>query len=147
MPPVRIVQVTIRRYASCPWGTFGHLLIDGKDWTCHTVERPWVSNIPFKSCVPLGRYRCIRRDHFTKTEAKYVLVGLGVYEREHEMPESGGRYACLIHAANIPGQVAGCVGLGAAQAFIMGKWGVGRSIDHTRTFNSMMPDEFDLEII
>jgi len=144
----KMQEVTIRRYARCPWGTYGHLTVSDSTFQCHTVEKPWRDNEPFRSCVPEGSYACLRRDHFLKKGAKYVLIAhdLDVYEHFYEINGDGGRYSCLIHVANKPSEVAGCIGLGTAQAFISGEWAVGRSAATVEHFNSIMPDEFILEI-
>ena len=141
------MSANINRYAHCPWGVYGHLTVPNWHFECHTVEKPWLDNKPFKSCVPAGNYTCIRRDSFFKKGAKYVLIAhdLDVYEHFHEV-NGKGRYACLIHVANKPSDVAGCIGLGTAQAFIGGEWAVGKSTATVEQFNALMPDTFDLEI-
>ena len=148
------MYASLRTYARCPWGTYGQLEIDGTTLAPHTVEKPWVPHpdhpggTPFQSCIPAGRYLCIRRPHFTKREAKYVIIshGLHVFETELELPPEGGRYACLFHAANAPSEVVGCIGLGSPHAFVHNQWAVGRSAATMQEFNALMPDVFDLEI-
>jgi len=143
------MNVRIFRYGRCPWGTYGHLTVAESTFECHTVEKPWANNKPFHSCLVAGLYRAIRRPWFQKKGAEFVLVSdaLGVYEKLSEMPNDEGRFACLIHVANKPSDVAGCIGLGTPQAFIGGQWAVGASTDTVAEFNALMPDEFDLEII
>jgi len=148
------MYAALRTYAHCPWGTYSQLFIDGTDFAPHAVEKPWVPHpdhpggTPFLSCLPAGRYLCIRRPHFTRREAKYVIVshGLHVFERKEELPPEGGRYADLFHAANEPTEVTGCVGLGTPQHWVHNRWAVGRSVVTMQEFNALMPDVFDLEI-
>lgn len=48
------MSVTLERFAYSPFGTFGKLIYGDK--TFLTVERPWLGNKPYKSCIPEGVY-------------------------------------------------------------------------------------------
>jgi hypothetical protein len=88
-------------------GTFGRLLTAGGALYA-TLEREWADNAPGISCVPAGRYRLIpwTSKKFPHTRA---LVGEGV----GIVPGPGiQRSAILIHAANRPAELRGCVALG-----------------------------------
>lgn len=111
----------LTRYGSIPKiGTFGKLEI--KDRVFYTVEKPWQNNEPFKSCIPGGLYTLE-----THVSRKYgntwaiVNESLGIYHNHDIKAE---RYACLIHAANWPRQVQGCIGVGQEIEHISGELGV-----------------------
>jgi hypothetical protein len=97
-------------------GTFGSLSIGGEPF-CKTVEQPWRDNRPFISCIPAGDYTLIPWD-----SAKYgpvvcfVNPDLRVYANDADAPRDGKshRYSCLIHAANYPSELQGCVAVGVA---------------------------------
>jgi len=95
-------------------GVFGELHYNGER-LAYTVEKPWVRNIPFKSCIPDGRYKLVP---FQRSNGQnvYALVNedLKVYLTKEDMDAAGGfgRYACLIHIANTVDDVVGCIGPG-----------------------------------
>lgn len=92
----------------------GTIVVNGE--TVQTLERPWVpgprGGTKGVSCVPTGIYNLVRHD----TEAhprSFALVNeaIGVYH--FDIPEGGqGRTACLIHVANVPEELRGCIALG-----------------------------------
>lgn len=88
-----------------------------------TIERPWIDAPPGKggksgvSCVPPGMYQLVRHD----TEAhphSFALVNpaLDVYHEPADVPPDRAPYAriaILLHVANFPTELQGCIGLGA----------------------------------
>lgn len=97
----------IRRFRSDDIGTFGTLELNDKVY--FTVEKPWKNNTPFESCVPDGEYTLIPHGEYGKDGNVLALVGETV--SHYEDPDFE-RYACLIHTANYPKDVVGCIGLG-----------------------------------
>lgn len=87
--------LTLVRWCYADFGTFGRLSIAGE--TVYTVERAWLGNEPFVSCIPEGVYRCRSRWYYK-----------GDYEAI-EITQVPRRSAILIHKANWPRQLAGCV--------------------------------------
>lgn len=79
------------------------------EFECCTVERPWLSNQPFISCIPPGIYE-IHEHESPKHGQCYSLknhdLGVGINKGDSI------RYGCLIHVANWPAQVEGCIGPG-----------------------------------
>lgn len=71
---------------------------------CHTVERPWKDNIRWESCIPEGEYNIrIRNGAKEGSRFKYLHIAvLRVPDRSH----------ILIHAANKPSDVTGCIAPG-----------------------------------
>ena len=63
----------------------------------NTVERPWIDNTPFVSCIPEGTYECVPRRY---NRGGYPAIGI------NNVP---GRTHILFHRANYPHQLAGCI--------------------------------------
>lgn len=124
----------LRRFRSDKDGTFGTLEIGDKVF--FTVEKPWLDNKPFESCIPDGDYELIPHGEYGKDGKVLAIVGGTVShfkDSEHE------RYACLIHTANYPKDVVGCIGLG--QDYIADKNMVTSSRKSIADFYSMVnPD-------
>lgn len=88
-------------------GTFGRLTSAGGGvWA--SLEREWRDNRPRVSCIPPGRYRLLPWSS-KRFEHTRCLVGDGV----GIVPGPGiVRSAILIHAANAPRELQGCIALG-----------------------------------
>lgn len=123
------MNITLSRFGSIPdIGTFGQLAIGGH--TFYTVEQPWrpvqePGGMPSHSCVPAGIYVLDPHDSQHHPNC-WALVNhdLGV----SHYPEPGcTRSACLIHKANWPIDVKGCIGPGKTLAHINGMLGVSNS--------------------
>ena len=97
----------LRRFRSDEIGTFGTLELKGKVY--FTVEKPWKDNQPFESCIPDGEYTLVPHGHYKNDGNVVALVGETV---SHYQDPDFKRYACLIHTANYPKDVVGCIGLG-----------------------------------
>jgi hypothetical protein len=78
--------------------TLGRLLHEGL--SLYTVERPWFDNKAFVSCIPDGNYRIKRVDS--------PRFGKNMWE----VAEVPNRTHILLHTANYPHNVKGCIGLG-----------------------------------
>jgi hypothetical protein len=94
------MRLRLERYAYTPAGTLGRLFAG--DSTLYTIERPWLSNKAFESCIPQGYYRCERYSSARFPDTWQIA---GVPERS----------LILFHVANYPDDVKGCVGLGMSQ--------------------------------
>lgn len=79
-----------------PEGTNGVLMHGGKA-VCNTIELPWRNNRRWVSCIPEGRYRLIRREHFKHGDQLAVA----------NVPDRSG---ILIHPANFAiTELQGCI--------------------------------------
>ena len=87
----------LERFAYLDSGTLGKLTID--DWSCYTIERPWKNNAPNVSCIPEGKYVC---QPFSGSRFQNVIQVMDVPDRTF----------ILIHVANFPHDVEGCIGVG-----------------------------------
>lgn len=101
-----MLKLLLQRFAYLPTGTFGELkLPDGNSFM--TVERPWLDNIPFDSCIPEGVYSLGYRasQTFSATTKGKFLSGF-------EVKDVPGRSGILIHPGNWPSSVQGCIAVG-----------------------------------
>ena len=94
------MKLQLERRAYLPHCTIGVLTYqhDG-DKTLVSMERPWLDNAPFESCIPEGKYVCRR---FSSKKFGETWEVCGVPKRE----------AILFHAGNVAGDVQGCIALG-----------------------------------
>lgn len=99
-------------------GTFGvFTLPSGRE--LYTVERPWLQNKPFESCIPEGVYRLKkRRSNVVKTTSG------GEYLDGWEVTGVPGRSLIMLHVANWPRNVEGCIGVGLAYGILSGSLAV-----------------------
>lgn len=117
-----MIEVTLQRQAYLDSGTFGRLTMpDGS--VVYTVERPWVLNHRSVSCIPEGSYVC-----------RPAMFHRGGYEAI-EVCDVPDRSRILIHRANWPEQVEGCIGVGERLTCLDGRLGVTRS---RHTFERVM---------
>lgn len=95
--------VTITRSKSNKHETLGILTATnaGANFSCQTLELPWLNNAPNISCIPVGVYAVKRT--FSPKFLKYTYEVQGVPKR------SGIR----IHSANYYTDIQGCVALGS----------------------------------
>lgn len=122
-------MLTLTRYAYGPQATLGRLTV--RDRTFWTVERPWLGNKPFESCIPEGVYQCK-----PYSSAKYP----NTWELQ-DVPE---RSKILIHAGNYAQDVQGCIAVGSALA--AGGWWVVKSQSAMQELREMLPPEFELNV-
>ena len=106
-----------------PFGTFGELWTDD-GFHCFTVERPWLDNKPFESCIPEGAYLANRITYSTKTR------GMDTFELQ-DVPD---RTSIQIHHGNFPRNYQGCIGIGQSPLVIGGELGCPQSFDTFKSF-------------
>jgi len=122
--------------------TFGEMSHNGV-LICYTVEKPWVSNKPFTSCIPPGAYK-IHRYSSKRYPSCFSLENhnLGVYL---EKCERSIRDHILIHIANFPSDVEGCIGPGLT--LHTERWGVGQSRLAMGELNKLITDASQWELV
>lgn len=124
----------LQRFCYGPNGTFGHINVDGI--ILATVERPWLENRPMVSCIPEGEYKCRPRRFYR-----------GGYDAI-EVRDVPGRTHILFHRANLPSDVAGCIGVGSRLGTLYGQWAV---LDSRSAFDLFMANfgglKFTLNIL
>lgn len=86
-------------------GCYGEFYLDG-EFVCYAIERAWKFNAPGISCIPDGQYLAEPYDSPTHGYS-YIIHNeqIGVTKFEHPTM----RWGILIHAANIPSQLSGCI--------------------------------------
>ncbi len=134
-------MVRIVRQAQMDFGTFGIMYLPDSNLALCTVERPWLDNKLFVSCIPTGVYPLVLGEFRRNTDDE--SDDYPAYEI-HEVP---GRTNIKIHIANYPHEIEGCVGLGKRFAG-GGKWGVADSkVAHIEWMDEMDGiEETELEI-
>ncbi|WP_444945649.1 DUF5675 family protein [Microbulbifer sp. VTAC004] len=119
----------LQRFAYGPDATLGRLRV--RDCVFYTVERPWLGNRPFESCIPEGVYSCNPYNSLR-------------FPNVWELQEVPGRTKILIHTANYSADVRGCIGIGSNLAH--GGWWVTQSRKAMQQLRELLPPEFDLTI-
>lgn len=90
-------MLTLTRFAHLPSAELGILRWEGS--AVWSLERPWLDNRLEVSCIPVGRYQ-VRR--WSSARFPISLEVLGTAPRTY----------ILIHPANRPEQLKGCIALG-----------------------------------
>jgi hypothetical protein len=147
------MNALLRRFADSPFGVFGFLdLLSDADERLErftTCEDDWWNNAPDTSCIPAGRYRCVRSPFH------------GGQEQTFEVTDVPGRSRILFHGGNTEEHTKGCILLGLDfGAFSMPdedllsrtvrtKWGITGSATAFRRFLDRLVgiEEFGLEVI
>ena len=115
-----MIDVVLERFCYHPKGTLGVIKFAGD--TFYTIERPWLDNAANVSCIPEGTYGVRWRE-----SPKFGFTW--------ELQDVPDRTYILIHAANYPSNVQGCIGLGEG---LMGdKIAVSNSRKAVKTFESL----------
>lgn len=137
-------QLTLMR-AFTPMGTFSELLGTQNEHVCYTVERSWENNKSSISCIPNGMYN-VSRHTSPKFGDTWILQG-GTVEKYNN--NNGSRWGILIHKANYPSQLQGCIAPVTKFVPIHNEWGGSSSGSALRTLNTYLGDveEWELEII
>ena len=95
------MDISITRFVSKNENTLGRLSIDGQPF-CYTIERPWIDNLPYVSCIPESIYGMVRYDSPSYGADTWMV---------DQVPD---RTYILFHVANVAANVQGCIGLGTA---------------------------------
>lgn len=112
-----MARLVLVRYSYAPYGTYGCLFGAGdRLWT---VEQPWRLNMRQRSCVPEGTYKIIPHNS-AKYPNTFALINhqLNVYYQPGPGVPEDARKAILIHPANVPEDLAGCIAPGTALGFM-----------------------------
>ncbi|MCG9624182.1 DUF5675 family protein [Vibrio mediterranei] len=112
-------------------GTFGTLHREDGSQVCVIAERSWRNNLPGKSCVPEGSYQILPHKS-PKFGDCYALEAseLGVTRQGPSL-----RTHILIHKANTPSQLQGCLAPGVDFGFVGNEWAV---VNSKAAFEALM---------
>lgn len=134
------IQVKRRYFAH---GTFSDVYINGELFSV-AVERAWQNNLPFKSCIPEGTYKLVphRSPKYGSCYA-FEAPSLGV-----TVDGPSQRTHCLIHPANTPTQLAGCLAVGERFGIVKSEWAVMSSESAFQRLRGLLgDDEHEVEIM
>jgi len=101
-----MVKGILLRHTYWQTGTYGKLSVAGLE-LC-TAECPWLNNKKFVSCLPEGLYTVELWNSPSKGKC-YIITGRGVVK---ENDSTNKRFSCLVHKANWPDELRGCVAPG-----------------------------------
>jgi len=106
------VNISIARFQMAQRYSVGTLVTP--KFMLYTMELPWMRNQASISCVPPGLFE-LEPHHSRDHPHTWALVNpaLGVYHEPADIPAGKtGRYAILLHPANWPWELRGCIGPG-----------------------------------
>jgi hypothetical protein len=142
------VNLTLLRDAADATATLGTLLVSSGSMALQTLELPWVPALTVVvdcgkqglSCVPAGTYQLALHDTLAHPRS-FALVNpeLGVYHEPGDVPAgvAAVRVAILIHVANYPSDLEGCIGVGMARHGP--PWMISNSSDAYSIFKTTVP--------
>lgn len=110
-------------------GTYGVLTLSD-NFKCYTVERPWKDNQNGVSCIPEGSYTLRKR-----LSPIVERTSRGRYKEGWEVTDVEGRTYIMIHPANVPSELEGCIGVGDGYGYYKEQWSVTNSVN---TFYKLM---------
>lgn len=122
------MQLVARRVFEGFGGHYSILQIEHRSFWI--VEREWNGNRRNISCVPRGTYSLVPH-HGSKYPYTWALDGLTVSPIRNAHPDRA-RYACVIHAANSPSDLEGCL------APARGITAAGEAIDSTEATTELL---------
>ena len=115
------MKLTLERFAYAPDYTQGQIYMangSSRRHLCWTIERPWKDNEPAiantpgtGSCIPDGEYYLSQWTRLSGRKA-YIIHGGTVAKLPEDMADNQTRNLILIHAANIPQELCGCIAPG-----------------------------------
>lgn len=124
-------EVRLYRVLYTTKGVLGRLFY--KNFECWTVERPWLDNEPFVSCIPEGRYELgLRRSGVVERSTR------GQYLEGWEVCGVPGRTFIMLHPANRPGELEGCIAPGLKASWPRGGMGEPAVFDSQMAFRRLM---------
>lgn len=106
-------------------------------FACVGMELPWKNNDKGVSCIPAGKYKCVK-----------VPASVAIPYEHISITNVDGRSGVCIHKANFVRQLQGCIAVGDKHIDI-DKDNLLDITNSGKTFNVLMtllPKEFDLEI-
>ena len=120
-----------------PYVTLGSLLLPNGN-SLKTLERPWINNEKYVSCIPEGKYLC----KWLERSAS------GKYKRVWHLQDVKGRDGVLIHTGNFVRHTTGCILIGKKHGNLKGKDALLSSKPALNTLRlAFESDDFQLTII
>lgn len=132
---VKATYTLKRRYF--PSGTYSTLHRKDDSKVCAFVERPWLDNAANVSCVPEGDYQ-LKKTKSPKFGDSYYLEGDTV-----SLSGPSKRTHILIHSANLPSELHGCLAPGVDFCSLAGQWAVSSS---RKTLENLVSEFGDYDV-
>ena len=109
----------------------------------HTMERPWLNNQSQVSCIPEGVYKLALRDSSVVNRTTH-----GSHPKGWEVTDVPNRTFIMIHIANFPHELMGCIGIGMRHGILDNEMAVLQSATAFELFMLALAgrDEWYLEI-
>lgn len=126
------MKVVLHRVENTKDGVFGILSVDDVP-QCVTLEEQWLNNQKQISCIPAGKYNCIK---YSGTKYKDVWLVENVPNRS----------AILMHWGNTNDNTAGCILFGEYFADFGSKRGIANSVKTYDMLRKKLPKSFTIEI-
>lgn len=136
-----VLQLQRFAYAPEPFGTFGQLWMPGGD-SLYTVERSWSGNAVGRSCIPEGRYPLRLRPSGVVERTSH-----GAYAEGWEVAEVPGRSLIMLHIANTPSELQGCIGVGLGLSAFGRRWAVRGSREAFHRLMRALAAQEDWELV
>jgi hypothetical protein len=110
----------IRLENNLEYGMFGVLKLNHSVF-CVTLERPWLDNKPYISCIPSGEYDL----ELFKSPKFFPRYNRLIYR----LKDVENRSNILIHSANLMSELEGCIAVGKKYGFLHEKKGILSSLN------------------
>lgn len=124
-----------------PFGVYGKLIMpNGKVFA--TVERPWLKNQSNVSCIPEGSYTLARRASGVVSRSSG-----GEFSEGWEVTSVPQRTYIMLHPANWPKDLEGCIGIGESIKVVGSELGVTSSRNAFREFMEMTKNERVISLV
>jgi len=142
LPVITMPSIHLERFAYAPDGVFGRLTLPNGE-KLYTVERPWLGNRPFESCIPDGVYRLQKR-----ISPVVERTSGGEFFEGWEVTDAPERDYIMLHPGNWPENFEGCIGVGDDYTIIEGRNAITNSRDSFRKLMKQLDgvDAWDLVI-
>lgn len=135
------MRVEVVRKSKNEKQTIGQLsVINNKEviYLCNSLELPWKENKSKISCIPTGKYTCVKRRSTRAIPYQHILIN-----------NVEGRSGVCIHKGNYYTQIQGCILVGTSLSDI-NKDGELDVVNSGVAFDKLMnilPNEFELKIV
>lgn len=109
-----------------PDRTLGWLTLENGTELC-TIELPWIQNMQRVSCIPEGVYGLKLRE-----SPVIHRTSRGAFQKGWEVTNVPGRTYIMMHIANFPRDVLGCIGIGMKHGQLPGRDGIEAAVLQSR---------------
>lgn len=134
------MNLLIERFNYAPDGTFGRLHMPSGE-VCFTCEKAWRGNTVGASCIPEGVYDLALRE-----SPVVKRTSGGEFTHGYEITGVPGRTFIMLHPANWPHELEGCISPGMDYRIMRGNQGVTSSRDAFREMMAELEGVEDIQL-